>query len=58
MSIADRIREMSDEELAEFLVYETPDECDKCHDIESGCAYHCPRERRIERMLEIITGEM
>lgn len=52
MSLADEIRDMSDEELAEFLVWDVPDECDECEDFGSGCAYKCPHERRTARMLE------
>lgn len=52
MSLSDEIREMSDEELAEFLVWGVPEECDECEDFDSGCALKCPHERRTQRMLE------
>lgn len=55
MSLANEIRNMSDEELARFLVWDAPDECEDCEYFEGGCALHCSHERREERMLEILT---
>lgn len=57
MSLADEIRSMSDEELAEFLVWEKPDECEDCENFDSGCALKCSHNRRTDRMLEILTNE-
>ena len=57
MSLADEIRHMDDEELARFLVWNVPDECEECEGFGSGCAYRCSYDRRTERMLEIITRE-
>ena len=54
MSLADEIRHMDDEELAKFLVWSVPDECEDCEYFDSGCALKCPYERRTERMLEIL----
>lgn len=54
MSLADRIRGMDDEELAEFLVWDLPDECDSCEDFGGGCAYTCPHNKRTDLMLEIL----
>lgn len=55
MSLADRIRDMSDEELAEWLVWNLPDECEDCEDFKGGCARECNYNKRTERMLEILT---
>ena len=55
MSLADEIRNMSDEELAEFLVWDLPDECEGCEDFGNGCALTCKHNTRTERMLEILT---
>ena len=57
MSLADEIRSMSDEELAEFLVWDVPDECDGCEGFGGGCALACKHTTRTERMLEILQGE-
>ena len=57
MSLADEIREMDDEELAEFLVWSVPDECEGCPDFDSGCALDCEMSRRTNLMLDIITKE-
>lgn len=57
MSLADEIRSMSDEELAEFLVWDTPDECEDCEYFDNGCALNCHHDRRTDRMLEILTEE-
>lgn len=57
MSLADEIRSMSDEELAEFLVWEKPDECEYCEKFKCGCGLKCPHDRRTSRMLEILTTE-
>jgi hypothetical protein len=57
MSLADEIREMDDEDLAEFLVWGVPDECDDCPDFAGGCALKCEHDRRTQRMLDIITEE-
>lgn len=54
MSLADEIRSMSDEELAEFLVWNRPDECEGCPNFENGCAWKCEHKMRTERMLEIL----
>ena len=57
MSLADEIRSMSDEELAEFLVWDKPDECEDCEHFDNGCALKCPHDRRTDRMMEILTNE-
>lgn len=57
MSLADEIRAMDDDELAEFLVWELPDECENCEDFDNGCAWNCPHYRRTDRMLKILQGE-
>lgn len=57
MSLADEIRAMSDEELARFLVWDAPDECDNCEGFGNGCAYSCSYNKRTERMLEILQKE-
>ena len=57
MSLADEIRAMDDEELAEFLVWDLPYECEDCEDFDTGCALNCPHNKRTERMLDIIQEE-
>lgn len=57
MSLADEIRAMDDEELAEFLVWDMPNECDECKHFAGGCALSCPHERRTDLMLNILTRE-
>lgn len=57
MSLADEIRSMSDERLAEFLVWDVPDVCEDCDHFENGCAWHCPRNRKTDRMLDLLTKE-
>lgn len=51
MTVAERIRDMEDDELAEFLVCDVPDECDGCKDSYARCIYECSKEKHIERML-------
>ena len=64
MTLADRIRQMGDEELAEFLVWEAPDECtdpDTGGDLEcfrGGCALQCPHGRRTANMLRHLQKEI
>lgn len=55
MTLADSIRSMNDEELARFLVWCIPDECEDCEYFGNGCAYECSYERRVKLMLDIIT---
>lgn len=55
MTLADEIRQMTDEELADFLVWSVPDECDGCEYFDGGCALDCPHNRRTDRMYEILT---
>ena len=57
MRLADEIRAMSDEELAHFLVWDVPDECEDCKYFDGGCALTCPHDRRTDYMLEILQGE-
>ncbi len=38
---ADRIRAMSDEELARFLTWNTPDCANYCDDARCGCKWNC-----------------
>lgn len=57
MTIADEIRSMTDEDLARFLVWGVPDECEDCKNFSSGCARDCSYERRVKLMLEIITRQ-
>ena len=54
MTLADEIRDMNDEELAEFLVWEVPDECEDCEHFDAGCALKCPHDRREKRMLALL----
>lgn len=55
MSLADEIRNMTDEQLAYFLVWGLPDECEDCEKFGSGCARTCEMETRTQRMLDILT---
>ena len=57
MSLADEIRSMDDERLAEFLVWDLPDQCDRCTHFKGGCALDCPYDRRTNLMLEILQEE-
>ena len=57
MTLADKIRSMTDKELARFLVWNVPDECEDCKYFGNGCARQCSYERRVELMLEIITRQ-
>ena len=54
MTLADEIRGMSDEELAEFLVWDLPDECEGCKNSDCGCAIKCGHYVRTDRMLNIL----
>ena len=60
---ADRIRAMSDEELAEFLEWEVPYPCCDpntgidCERFDVGCANNCPHDKRTENMLELVQSE-
>ena len=58
MTRADEIRAMTDEELAEFLVWGVPDECEGCEYFKGGCALECPHNRRTDRMLELLEEEV
>ena len=55
MNLADEIRDMTDEQLARFLVWELPDECEDCENFGCGCALTCKMETRTQRMLDILT---
>lgn len=63
MTLGDAIRRMTDEELADFLVWSVPDECRDpetgedlpCFD--NGCAHHCPHDRRAKNMLKFVQRE-
>lgn len=63
MTLGDEIRQMSDEELAEFLEWEVPDSCTDpetggdydCFD--AGCANGCPHSKRTANMLKWVLRE-
>ena len=64
MTNADRIREMTDDELAELLEWRAmPDmgfvpDCDEhCEDYASGCALECPHDRREKNVREWLRKE-
>ena len=48
MTNADKIRNMSDEELAEFITGSSEFDCaDYCADFSQGCAFTCRKEKEI-----------
>ena len=63
MTLGDRIREMTDEELADFLQWSVPDSCtdpeteEDCPDFDCGCANNCPHDRKTENMLRWVQSE-
>lgn len=48
---ADKIRSMSDEELAEYLEPKWFDCSDFCEDFDAGCAYTCKHNKGAEFLL-------
>lgn len=60
MTNADYIRQMSDEELIELLVWGTDvPSCDEGCEYESwGCASDCPHERRERAVTEWLSKEV
>lgn len=53
---ADRIRSMSDEELAEFI--NIPIDCfDLCDDMHNGCALNCKKHNGLDVILEWLQSE-
>lgn len=63
MTLGDRIREMSDEELAVFLQWSVPDSCvdpitgDYRECFSGGCANTCNYNKRTGNMLEWIQSD-
>lgn len=59
MTIADKIRQMTDDDLVDLLVWGytasldyVPDCSDGCEHFEGGCAYNCPHDRREKSVRE------
>lgn len=65
MTVADYIRQMSNDELVDLLVWQSfrwlesvPDCSDDCEDFCGGCANTCPRERREEAVRSWLNEEI
>lgn len=54
---ADKIRSMSDEELAEFINWGVPDCSNFCSDFEQGCSSHCKHNFGNDVLLEWLQSE-
>ena len=58
MTNADKIRSLSNYELAVLLVHDSIPQCDECCEYyEVGCFAHCPDGRREEFMREWLEQE-
>ena len=64
MTNADRIRNMSNDELVDLLVWNSigffgnvPDCSDSCEDFRGGCAYNCPNEKKERAVREWLEKE-
>ena len=57
MTRADKIRSMSDEELAEFINFGTPDCSDFCSDFKQGCPFGCEHNHGNDVLLEWLQSE-
>lgn len=58
MTNADKIRAMSDEELAEFMEPKFFDCADYCEAFEGGCAYKCKHNRGKDFLLDWLQSEV
>lgn len=57
MTNADRIRNMSDEELADFIIHNPFDCSDYCNEFSSGCARNCIHNLGVDFAIEWIQSE-
>lgn len=54
---ADKIREMSDEELAEFIIFGATDCSDYCPDFKSGCSFGCKHNHGKDVLIKWLQSE-
>lgn len=58
MTNADRIRNMSDEELVKFINHESPSCTEFCDKLKCGCLYECPYNRGDDIILQWLQTEV